>query len=98
MNQLRVYYFYDYYYYDYYYYYRLYYNDNNIFYNLVHFDELDIDTIEAYVSTGDPMDKAGSYGIQSIASSFVHKLNGCYFNVVGFPIHRFTKELLLMLK
>jgi len=44
------------------------------------------------------MDKAGSYGIQSIASSFVHKLNGCYFNVVGFPIHRFTKELLLMLK
>ena len=63
----------------------------------VHFDELDIDTIRAYVAPGDPMDKAGSYGIQSIASSFVHKLNGCYFNVVGFPIHRFAKELLSML-
>ena len=69
-----------------------------IFINLlVYFDNLDDDTIAAYVATGDPMDKAGSYGIQSIASSFVSKISGCYFNVVGFPIHRFTKELLLML-
>jgi septum formation protein len=64
---------------------------------LVYFDDLDDETIAAYVATGDPMDKAGSYGIQSIASSFVTKLSGCYFNVVGFPIHRFTKELLSML-
>lgn len=64
----------------------------------VHFDDLDMDTIEAYVATGDPFDKAGGYGIQSIASSLIKQLHGCYFNVVGFPIHRFTKELLTMLK
>jgi len=42
--------------------------------------------IEAYVSTGDPMDKAGAYGIQGLASKFVTRIEGCYFNVMGLPV------------
>ena len=38
-------------------------------------------------------DKAGSYGIQSLASTIVRGIHGCYFNVVGFPVHLFAKTL-----
>lgn len=47
---------------------------------------------------GEPFDKAGGYGIQGLASSFVKSIDGCYFNVVGFPVHRFTKELLALIQ
>lgn len=47
---------------------------------------LDDATIAAYVSTGEPMDKAGGYGVQGIASRFVDRIDGSYTNVVGLPM------------
>lgn len=53
---------------------------------LVKFRKLAEDEISAYVATGEPMDKAGAYGIQGKAAIFVTKIVGCYFNVVGLPL------------
>ena len=39
------------------------------------------------------MDKAGSYGMQGLAGIFIKKINGCYFNVVGFPVYKVYKNL-----
>ena len=39
------------------------------------------------------MDKAGSYGIQGRAGVFVEKIDGCYYNVVGFPLNRISSEI-----
>ncbi|OQY37600.1 MAG: septum formation protein Maf [Candidatus Cloacimonetes bacterium 4572_65] len=61
--------------------------------SVVEFDTLaDSDIIE-YIESGDCFDKAGAYGIQGISSQFIKKINGCYYNVMGFPINRFYKEL-----
>ena len=42
--------------------------------------------IEEYVASGEPMDKAGAYAIQGLASKFIQRIDGCYFNVVGLPV------------
>lgn len=47
---------------------------------------LGAERIARYVATGEPMDKAGSYGIQGLAASFVDRIDGCYFNIVGLPL------------
>lgn len=58
---------------------------------LVYFKHLADGEIERYIATGEPLDKAGAYGIQGIASLFVEEIEGCYFNVVGLPIMRLSK-------
>ena len=52
----------------------------------VTFRKLEAKEIKNYISTGEPFDKAGAYGIQGMAGSFVEKVNGCFFNVVGLPV------------
>jgi septum formation protein len=59
----------------------------------VWFWELTDDTIRAYVKSGEPLDKAGAYGIQQLGSMLVKKINGDYFAVVGLPVSRTIREL-----
>lgn len=57
----------------------------------IHFRELSEGEIQAYVASGDPMDKAGAYGIQSGAALFCDRICGDYYNVVGLPVCRLTE-------
>ena len=59
----------------------------------VQFASLAEANVDAYVASGEPMDKAGGYGIQGTGGSFVTGINGCYYNVMGFPMHRFCAKL-----
>lgn len=60
----------------------------------VTFDTLTDEEIDFYISTYNPMDKAGAYGIQEwIGFIGVSKLNGSYFNVMGLPVQRLYREL-----
>lgn len=54
---------------------------------VVRFRELHPEEIAAYVATGEPMDKAGAYGIQGVAGAFVSGIEGDYFTVVGLSLH-----------
>ncbi|MBO4951191.1 MAG: septum formation inhibitor Maf [Clostridia bacterium] len=60
----------------------------------VHFKELCDDDIRRYVATGEPMDKAGAYGIQQKGNLFVEYIHGDYYNVVGFPISKICVTIL----
>lgn len=60
----------------------------------VFFRKLTFEEINAYVATGEPLDKAGAYGIQGQGAVLVEKIDGCYNNVVGLPL----TQLYLMLK
>ncbi len=52
----------------------------------VRFLPLSEQEIDAYVASGEPLDKAGAYAIQGLASKFIDRIEGCYFNVVGLPM------------
>ena len=51
-------------------------------------DRVTDEEIKKYVATGEPLDKAGAYGIQGMGAVLVEKINGCYNNVVGLPLTR----------
>lgn len=59
----------------------------------VEFFDLTEGEIEEYINSKEPYDKAGAYGIQGKAGLLVKKINGDYYNVVGFPIARLKREI-----
>ena len=59
----------------------------------IHFRDLTDREIDAYIRTGEPMDKAGSYGIQGGAALFAERLVGDYYNVMGLPVCRLGQLL-----
>lgn len=59
----------------------------------VHFLPLSEERIAEYVASGEPMDKAGAYAIQGLASRFIDRVEGCYYNVVGLPVSRVCRML-----
>jgi septum formation protein len=65
----------------------------------VTFGPMSVAQIEAYVASGEPMDKAGAYGIQGLASRYITAIEGCYPNVVGLPVSlvcRYLEKLQLL--
>jgi septum formation protein len=63
---------------------------------MVRFVRLSPNDIADYVASGEPADKAGAYAIQGLASKFIDRVEGCYFNVVGLPVamvYRHLREL-----
>ena len=60
----------------------------------VRFAHLTAREIAEYVNSGEPVDKAGAYGIQGIGGRFIEKIDGCYFNVVGLPLARVYRMLI----
>jgi septum formation protein len=59
----------------------------------VHFSPLTDREIEDYIVTGEPLDKAGAYGIQGMGGRYVTRIEGCYFNVMGLPLSRLCSLL-----
>ena len=53
----------------------------------VRFAPLAEEEIARYIATGEPDDKAGAYAVQGLAAAYIEGLNGCYFNVMGLPVH-----------
>ena len=59
----------------------------------VRFARLSEVEIKRYVATGEPLDKAGAYGIQGYGALLIERIDGCYFNVVGLPLRRLAELL-----
>jgi septum formation protein len=62
----------------------------------VWFAPLSPQEIDDYAASGEPMDKAGAYAIQGLASKFIQRIEGCYFNVMGLPValvYRHLREM-----
>ncbi|KAL0895195.1 hypothetical protein ABMA27_013638 [Loxostege sticticalis] len=64
----------------------------------VFFGKIHEDQIRGYIATGEPMDKAGGYGIQGMGGSFIERIEGDYFTVVGLPLFRLCTVLYDMFK
>eukprot|EP00002_Diphylleia_rotans_P002822 TRINITY_DN1182_c0_g1_i2.p1 TRINITY_DN1182_c0_g1~~TRINITY_DN1182_c0_g1_i2.p1 ORF type:complete len:109 (-),score=23.80 TRINITY_DN1182_c0_g1_i2:26-352(-) len=60
----------------------------------VEFAAMSDELIQHYIATGEPMDKAGAYGIQhSGAYGMIRRVEGCYFNVMGLPVHALCEKI-----
>ena len=67
--------------------------EQEFLYTEVKFSNLTEEEIESYIKTGEPLDKAGAYGIQGYGGVFIEGINGCYYNVVGLPLNLLNKML-----
>ena len=63
----------------------------------VKFAKCSYQQIEAYVNSNEPFGKAGGYGIQGLGATLITGIEGCFYNVWGFPVHAFSKRLSDML-
>jgi septum formation protein len=63
----------------------------------VHFRPMQDWEILDYIETGNPMDKAGSYGIQDQSAVFADRIDGCFYNIVGFPLAKFYSTFISFL-
>lgn len=70
-------------------------NEKHTFYKKtdVYVCKMTEDEINAYISTGEPMDKAGAYGIQGRFASYIEKIEGDYYNVVGLPVSAIVQSI-----
>ncbi|MHC1720768.1 MAG: Maf-like protein [Clostridiaceae bacterium] len=59
----------------------------------VMFSRINDEEIRRYLESGEPMDKAGAYGIQGYGGVFVEEIHGCYYNVVGLPLNKLNKMI-----
>ena len=59
----------------------------------VFMENLSPEIIDAYIKTGEPLDKAGSYALQEIGALLIEKIEGDFFNAMGLPLKRLVKEL-----
>lgn len=59
----------------------------------VFFRDMEEEEIRRYIASGEPLDKAGAYGVQGLAAIFIKRLEGCYTNVVGLPLARLSQML-----
>tara|TARA_B100000123_G_scaffold93494_1_gene67934 strand:- start:325 stop:927 length:603 start_codon:yes stop_codon:yes gene_type:complete len=64
----------------------------------VTFRNISLTDIKFYIKNHNPYDKSGGYGIQDYSSIFISKINGCFFNVVGFPLSKFYNKFRFFLK
>ena len=62
-------------------------------YTEVTMSNLSDEEILEYIKSGEPMDKAGAYGIQGFGGVFIERINGCYYNVVGLPLNLLNKMI-----
>lgn len=64
----------------------------------VFFGDASEEQIRAYVESGEPLDKAGGYGIQGVGGCFIERIEGDYFTVVGLPLYRLSVEIAKIFK
>lgn len=67
--------------------------DKSVEITRVKMKELKDENINAYINSGEPLDKAGAYGIQGLGAVLIDRIEGCYFNVVGLPISKLSDIL-----
>ncbi|XP_043260735.1 dTTP/UTP pyrophosphatase [Colletes gigas] len=60
---------------------------------IVKFGDISKEQIETYIQTGEPLDKAGGYGVQGLGGCLVEKINGDFYTVMGIPLYSMTKRL-----